>query len=155
MRCDECGAEFSGDKTCLARFHALLAAEVDNEELRQMHGLTVLTYHLQHPTLIKPWYQIFGAGVLQRVFGQGEDWGEVLVETHPRRIGRRADAAIVRLKAARGSATPNWVVTHPIAGELTIATIDPDPSPGPAQQILAWARSVAEHRYLRTGDEQL
>jgi hypothetical protein len=49
---------------------------------------------------------------------------------------------------------PNWVVTHPIAGELTIATIDPDPSPGPAQQILACARSVAEDRYLRTGDVQ-
>jgi hypothetical protein len=83
MRCDKCGAEFSGDETCLARFHALLAAEVDNEELRQMHGLTVLTYHLQHPTLTKPWYQNFGAGVLQRVFGQGDDWGEVLMETHP------------------------------------------------------------------------
>jgi len=154
MRCDECGAEFSGDETCLARFHALLAAEVDNEELRQMHGLTVLTYHLQHPTLTKPWYQNFGAGVLQRVFGQGDDLGEVLMETHPTRIGRRADAGIARLKAAGGSAMPNWVVTHPIAGELTIATIDPDPSPGPAQQILAWARSVAEHRYLRTSDEQ-
>jgi len=154
MRCEECGAEFSGDETCLARFHALLAAEVDNEELRQMHGLTVLTYHLQHSTLTKPWYQNFGAGVLQRVFGQGDDWGEVLMETHPRRIGRQADAVIARLKAAGGSAMPNWVVTHPIAGELTIATIDPDPSPGPAQQILAWARSVAEHRYLRTGDVQ-
>jgi len=79
MRCGECGAEFSGGETCLARFHALLAVEGDNEELRQMHGLTVLTYYLQPPTLTKPWYQIFGAGVLQRVFGQGEDWGEALM----------------------------------------------------------------------------
>ncbi len=44
MRCDDCGAEPSGEETCLDRFHALLAAEVDNEELRRMHGPTVLTY---------------------------------------------------------------------------------------------------------------
>jgi hypothetical protein len=154
MRCGECGAESGGDETCLDRFHALLAAEDDNEELRQMHGLTVLTYHLQHPSLTKPWYQLFGARVLQRVFGHGEDWGEVLMETHPRRIGRRADAAVARLKAAGGPTMPSWVVSHPIAGELTIATMDPDASPGPAHQVLAWAQSVAEQRYLCPGDEQ-
>ena len=154
MRCDECGAELAGDETCLARFHILLAAEVDNEELRRMHGLTVLTYHLQHPSLTKPWYQLFGARVFQRVFGQGEDWGDVLMETHPRRIGRRADAAVARLKAAAGPTMPEWVVTHPIAGEMTIAMIDPDAVPGPAQQVLAWARSVAERRYLHASDEQ-
>ncbi|HEX2282781.1 MAG TPA: DUF5946 family protein [Thermomicrobiales bacterium] len=149
MRCGECGAETAGDETCLARFHSLLAAEVDNEELRRMHGLTVLTYHLQHPSLTKPWFQLFGADVFRRVFGQGEDWGSVLMETHPRRIGRRADLADARLKAAGGPTMPGWVVSHPIAGELTIATIDPGASPGPVQQILAWARSVAEYRVLR------
>jgi hypothetical protein len=153
MRCNECGAEFAGDETCLDRFHALLAAEVDIEELRRMHGLTVLTYHLQHPSLTKPWYQLFGARVLQRVFGQGEDWGDVLMETHPRRIGRRADAAVARLKATAGPTMPDWVVSHPIEGELTIASVDPDASTGAAQQIFAWARSVAEQRYLRASDE--
>ena len=154
MRCVECGAEIAGDETCLARFHSLLAAEVDNEELRGMHGLTVLTYYLQHPSLTKPWYQLFGSRVFQRVFGQGEDWGDVLMETHPSRIGRRADAAVARLKAASGPTMPDWVVSRPIAGELTIAAIDPDAPPGAAQQVRAWARSVAEHRFLRTGDEQ-
>src|SRR5215203_1439444 len=126
MLCDECGVEFSGDETCLAHFHALLAAEVDNEELRQMHGLTVLTYHLQHPSLTKPWYQLFGARVLQRVFGQGEDWGDVLMEPHPRRIGRPAAAAVARLKAAAAPTLPSWVISHPTAGELPIATIEPN-----------------------------
>ena len=153
MRCEECGAESVGAETCLDRFHALLAAEAENEELRRMHGLTVLTYHLQHPSLTKPWYQLFGRDVLQRVFERGEAWGDVLMETHPRRIGRRADAAIARLKAAAGPTMPSWVVSHPIAGELTIATIDPDASPGPVQQVLTWARSVAEQRYLHTRGE--
>src|SRR3954452_14700301 len=113
------------DETWLDRFHTMLAGEVGNEELRQMHGLTVLMYHLHHPTLTKPWYQISGAGVFQRMFGRGEDWGDVLTEIHPRRIGRRADPAIARLKAAAGFTMPNWVVSHPFAGESTNATIDP------------------------------
>lgn len=154
MRCEECGADVSGDETCLDRFHTLLAAEVDSEELRRMHGSTVLTYHLQHPSLTKPWYQIFGAGVLQRVLEQGEDRGDVLMETHPRRIGRRADGAVARLKATAGPTMPKWVISRPIPGELTIATIDPETSPGPAQLVLAWARSVAEQRYIRTGAER-
>jgi hypothetical protein len=153
MRCDECGADLPGAETCLDRFHTLLAAEVGNEDLRQMHGLTVLTYHLQHPSLTKPWYQLFGAGVYQRVFGQGEDWGDVLMEAHPRRIGRRADAAVARLKAASGPTMPDWIVSHPIAGELTIATIDANASPGPDEQVLTWARSVAECRFLGTGQQ--
>ena len=113
MRCAECGADVPNNETCLDRFHALLAAEAENEELRRMHGLTVLTYHLQHPSLTKPWYQLFGAHVLQRVFGQGEDWGDVLMEIHPRRIGRRADAAVARLKAAEGPTMPNGLSLIP------------------------------------------
>lgn len=119
-----------------------------------MPGLTVLTYHLQHPLLTEPWYQVFGAGVFQRVFSDGEDWGEVLMETHLRRIGRRADAAIARLKAAAGPTMPSWVLSHPIVGELTVATIDPDRSPGPGQQVLAWSRSGAMNRRLRAFNVQ-
>jgi len=118
-----------------------------------MHGLTVLTYYLQHPALTKPWYQRFAARVMQRVFEQGEPWADVLLETHPRGIGRRADAAVARLKAAGGTDMPGWVVGHPIAGELTVTSIDPGSTSGQAARIEQWARSVAEHRVLgKTGE---
>jgi hypothetical protein len=113
-----------------------------------MHGLTVLTYHLQHPSLTKPWYQVYGARVMWRVFAQGEHWADVLMETHPRRIGRRADAAVARLKAGGPPSMPEWVIAQPIAGELTIASIALDAPAGQAAQILVWARSVAEHRFV-------
>ena len=148
MRCEECGADPPGESMCLDYFHALLAAEVENAELRSMHGLTVLTYHLQHPSLTKPWYQVFGKEVMRRVFADGEDWGNVLMESHPRRIGRRADAEVARLKAAGGATMPGWVVTQPIAGEITVAAVSPGAPSGQTEQILAWARSVAEHRYI-------
>lgn len=113
-----------------------------------MHGLTVLTYHLQHPSLTRPWYQIYGKVVMRRVFADGEHWGDVLMETHPRRIGRRADAEVARLKTAGGPTMPAWVITQPLAGELTVTTVSPEEPAGQAEQVLAWARSVAEYRFL-------
>jgi hypothetical protein len=150
MRCEECGADPPGGRTCLDHFHALLAAETDNAELRGMHGLTVLIYSLQHPSLTKPWYQIFGSEVMRRVFGDGERWGDVLMESHPKRIGRRADAAVARLKAAGGAEMPDWVIAQPIAGELTVTAVSPTAPSGQTEQVLAWAKSVAEHRFLAT-----
>lgn len=149
MQCPECGAELPGDETCLSRFHELLAAETHNDELRQMHGLTVLTYHLQHPSLTKPWYQLYGAEVMPRIFGNGEDWLTVLLAGHPRGVGRRQSAkAVAELKARGGAEMPDWVITTPISGELTVNAVDPDAPSGQSEQVLAWAQSVAEHRYL-------
>ncbi len=149
MTCEECGADPPGAETCLNRFHALLAAEVDNEGLRRMHGLTVLTYYLQHPSLTKPWYQVFGAEVMRRVFTHGENWGDVLMETHPRGVGRqRADAAVARLKAGAPSVMPDWVITRPIPSELTVTSIDPESVESQVDMVVAWARSVAEHRFV-------
>ena len=55
MRCAECGAELPGEERCKDRFHALLAAEQHHPEAAAMHGLFVLAYHAQHPSLCKPW----------------------------------------------------------------------------------------------------
>ena len=149
MRCDECGAELPAEETCLDRFHALLAAEADRNELARMHGLTVLTYYLQHPSLTKPWYQRYGADALRRVFGQGEQWLDVLMEHHPRGVGRRRSAAaMAALKATGGPGMPDWVIPHPIPGELTVDSVDHMAAAGQSAQVEAWARSVAEHRVL-------
>ncbi len=117
-----------------------------------MHGLTVLTYYLQHPSLCKPWYQVSGRETMRRIFGRGEDWQTVLLEGHPRGVGRQQSAAILaRRKAAGPAEKPDWVITHPISGELTVESIDPNGPSGQGDQVLAWARSVAEHRFLTPG----
>jgi hypothetical protein len=141
MRCDECGASLPGEERCLDRFHALLAAEVYNAELARMHGLTVLTYYTQHPSRAKPWLQVANYAVLRRAFGEGRDWLATLREgnTH---------ANVARLKATVGPTMPPWVVTAPVAGELTVVDVDPVAPLGQAEQVLAWARSVAERRVL-------
>ncbi len=149
LHCEECGAALADGGTCIDQFHALLAAEAYSDVLRQMHGLTVLTYYLQHPSLTKPWYQAFGRQTMRRIFVDGENWLTVLLEEHPRGVGRqRSAAAIARRKAAGPDDMPEWVVTRPIPGELHVTAIDADAGAGHAEQVLAWARSVAEHRFL-------
>ena len=46
--CPECGAPQSR-LTCRARLELLLAWEVDDEALRELHFLTVASFNLQHP----------------------------------------------------------------------------------------------------------
>jgi hypothetical protein len=158
----ECGADLPEAETCEGRFHALLAAEAENEELRCMHGLTVLTYHLQHPSRTKPWYQEFGAEVLRRAYGRGIDWTDAVAAVagrpggfdHERNRWRQVgpqkswERALNERKAAAGSEMPAWVVATPIAGEATVGTVDPGAASRQADQVLAWARSVAAHRFL-------
>jgi len=162
MNCPACGAELPGEETCWDRFGTLLAAEAENEELARLHGLTVLTYHLQHPSRTKPWYQEYGAAVMRRVFGDGEDWVDALageagrpggfdrVRHRWRQVGPQKgwEDAFNERKRAAGAAMPAWVVSEPIPGEATVAVVDPRAPSGQAAQVMAWARSVAEHRCL-------
>lgn len=150
--CPECGAALAGVSACIDHFHALLAAEAEHAELRAMHGLTVLSYYAQHPSLTRPWIQVAYRAALYRVFALGEPWSTVLLENHPRGVGRRKSAANTTLAKAAGPATmPNWVVTSPVPGEATVASIDLRAPSGQREQVEAWARSVAEHRYLPLG----
>ncbi|HEX8229930.1 MAG TPA: DUF5946 family protein [Chloroflexia bacterium] len=147
MRCEECGADM-GDETCMDRFHALLVAESHSQEAADMHGLTVLTYHVQHPSLTKPWYQVACYGFLRRIFEEGRegrDWEAIITEGGMKK--RQAD--VTRWKATIGPEMPPEIVTQPVAGEMTIADIDPAAPPGHSERVLAWARSVAERRVLK------
>ena len=47
--CEQCGASLAEGRTCQDDFHQLLFWEAENPEFWQVHHLTVLCYHLQHP----------------------------------------------------------------------------------------------------------
>jgi hypothetical protein len=148
MKCAECGADMPGEETCLDRFYTLLGAEYHSPEVSEMHGLAVLIFHLQHPSLTKPWYQAYGYEFMRRIFGEGrdgKDWLEVL--TGGGMQARQADVA--RWKARYGTKMPTEIVTQPLPGEMTVADIDPEAPPGHRERVLVWARSVAEGRVLK------
>jgi hypothetical protein len=144
--CQHCGASFSDDTTCADRFSELLLAEGHDQGLAQMHALTVLTYHVQHPQLTRPWYQIEAREALRRVFEDGEPVDAVFV----RRRGaesRAYGAALARRKHAAGNAMPSWVTDRPVLGEMTVRDLDPAIHGGWQERIMSWARSVAALRF--------
>lgn len=149
VRCFECGAELPGAETCRDRFHALLAAEWDHPEAAAMHALFVFTYHAQHPSLCKSWLRVWQREVMREIYGQGRDWRAVLA--WPRDRARRQEA-VDRARSRHVGACGIPMVGEPIAGEATVADLPaPDspryPSEYPAA-VEAWARSVAERRFL-------
>jgi hypothetical protein len=51
-----------GDEGRMYRFHLLLAAEQHHSEAAVMHGLFVLAYYAQHPSLSKVWLRVAARG---------------------------------------------------------------------------------------------
>ncbi len=54
QRCPECGTPWPDNVTCESLFHQMLFWEAENPALGEVHHLTVLCYHLQHPSLYSP-----------------------------------------------------------------------------------------------------
>lgn len=52
--CPDCNAFLSDHLTCQDHFHQLLFWENEVPEYGEVHHLTVLCYHLQHPSLYSP-----------------------------------------------------------------------------------------------------
>lgn len=149
VRCAECGAELPGEERCKDRFHALLAAEQHHPEAAEMHGLFVLAYHVQHPSLCKPWLRAFQRETLREIFGKGRPWKEVLAWPKDR-TRRQEGVDRAKERFSGGPQTPAF--GRPVTGETTVADL---PTPGssgyPAEypdKVESWARSVAECRFL-------
>jgi Family of unknown function (DUF5946) len=131
------------------RFHLLLAAEQQYPEAAAMHGLFVLTYYAQHPSLSKPWLRAAQREWLREIFDEGKDWRAVL--SWPEDRARRQEA-VDRAKRRFARAPEVPAIGRPVKGEMTVAGLGTPGSPGyPSEypaRVEAWARSVAENRIL-------
>ncbi len=52
--CPECGAAREVGQSCETYFHQMLFWEAEHPAYGEVHHLTVLCYHLQHPSLYSP-----------------------------------------------------------------------------------------------------
>ena len=52
--CPECGAPWDDEGSCEQAFHQMLFWEAEDPARGVVHHLTVLCYHLQHPSLYSP-----------------------------------------------------------------------------------------------------
>lgn len=125
------------------RFHAFLAAEWEYPEAAAMHGLFVLVYHVQHPSLCRPWMRARQREISTEV----RPWQKVLDWPRDR---RQRQEAVDRIKARLPGTTDSPEAGRPIPGEITVADLGSPGSPDyPSEyprKVESWAKSLVECR---------
>ncbi len=71
--CPECGALWRDGVTCADHFHQMLFWENEDSANWAVHHLTVLCYHLQHPSLYAPDGLEHATGLLIKFVDEGVD----------------------------------------------------------------------------------
>ena len=114
-----------------------------------MHGLFVLAYHVQHPSLCKPWMRAHQRETLREIFVEGRPWREALSWPKDRRQ-RQKTVDLLKDRPVRTADAPE--AGGPIPGEMNVVDLgSPDSPDYPSeypQRVESWARSLAEHRLL-------
>ena len=136
--CPECGAAWQHAETCETYFHQMLFWEAEFPAYGEVHHLTVLCYHLQHPHLYSP------TGLREA--------RHLLVEF----VARGTTPAEVR-KHNRGfvdSGTRTWKITATTAAHgsydqtiiwpMTAVDVVAGGSDHYCENVRAWARSIYE-----------
>ena len=133
--CEACGAPRLDGRSCDDDFHTLLAWEYERPELRQLHHLLVLTYHVQHPHLYSPEGLAYARRMLADFL-----------------VGMSSAAARARGQAVLGSDRRGWKLTatptsrgsHPRRPyyPLTVAAVVDAGIDLAAEQIDRWARTT-------------
>lgn len=125
--CPECGAS-QAPLTCRQRLELLLAWEVDDDELRARHFLTVASFNLQHPAAFTDEAR---TGLEQALAGYLD--GRLSITDIRRRASR----------ATRVHRPVNEVRPQKRSWPMTIdAVATPGQAAGAAERVAAWAESI-------------
>jgi hypothetical protein len=136
--CPECGSAWSNGITCREHFEQMLAWEFEYPEVNTVHHLTVVCYHLQHPSLYSP-EGLRGAIHLLADFLDGG-----LNPEDVRRRDRQKLASGVRKYKIKGTPASHGVYSSPVHWTLTAADVI---AGGPAlydQNVKKWAGAVLD-----------
>lgn len=134
--CPECGAPWPEGRTCSDDFHQLLAWEFEDSRRWEVHHLTVLCYHIQHPSLYSPSGLRGATQLLGQFLEQRLSTGEVR-----RRIRRNVDSG---KRSGPITARPgaSGAYTHPVAWPMTAAQVVAGGADAYCDNVRAWAEST-------------
>jgi hypothetical protein len=135
--CPECGSDWSESKTCHDHFNQLLFWELENLVLfQQAHHLSVLSYHLQHPSLYSP---------------EGLSWAIKLLidyyesDVHPRdSLSRERDNLDSGKRDFKFLGKPgrHGVYQNPVVWSMTIFDVVGSGKENYVSSVNAWAASI-------------
>lgn len=137
-RCPECGAAWADGTTCQDHFHQMLFWEAENPANGEVHHLTVLCYHLQHPSLYSPEGLTVAMHLLE---------GFVVHDATPREVRQRNRATMdsgERKFKIKGTPASYGAYDHPVQWTMTAADVTAGGADHYCDNVRAWTRSVYE-----------
>jgi hypothetical protein len=137
-KCPECRSAWQDGITCRDHFEQMLAWEFEYPEINTVHNLTVVCYHLQHPSL----YSLEGLRGAIQLLAEFLDGGITPQEVR-RRDGQKLDSGVRKYKI-KGTPASHGAYPSPIHWTMTAADVI---AGGPAlydQNVKKWARSVLD-----------
>jgi len=136
-QCPECGALWGDGRTCRDHFDQMLAWEFEDPGgAGAAHHLTVLCYHLQHPSLYSPEGLEYG----KRLLAEFVDGG-VSPEAVRRRNRDHVNSINHKFKI-KGTPDSHGSYDHTIAWTMTAADVTTDGLNDYCERVRAWAWSV-------------
>lgn len=131
--CPDCGAILPEGQSCQDYFYQILYWEQEDSRVAAVHHLTVLCYHLQHPSLFTNDALRFGRQQLHEFVIEG-----LSPQAMRQRIGEKVDSGKRTWKV---SGTPGSYET-PIPWTMTIVDAAGHHIDGSWDRVRAWAQSM-------------
>ncbi len=135
-KCPECGAVWAGGQTCEELFHQMLYWEAEHPAYGEVHHLTVLCYHLQHPSLYSP----DGLNEARRLLAQFVEQGTSPVKVRQANQAR-ADSSR-RTWKIKATATARRSYNRSMEWPMTAADVVAGGADHYCDNVRAWARSI-------------
>ena len=135
-KCPECGASWDGDHTCQDDFYQMLFWEAEDPRRGEVHHLTVLCYHLQHPSRYSPDGLVYAQQLLVNFVQEGAAPQEVRKQKRDQVDSGRRSWKVTSRSGARG------VYTHPVRWTMTAADVVAAGAEAYCESVRAWAQSI-------------
>ena len=134
--CPECGATWQAGGNCESQFHQMLYWEDENPRRGAVHHLTVLSYHLQHPTLYSPEGLEYGKQLLVDFLEGGGT---------PQQVHKRRQVEVdsgQRSWKIPGTPEAHGTYQHPVRWNITAQDVVKAGAEAYIQQVQEWARLI-------------
>lgn len=136
QHCLECGAEVQEGETCQEHFYQMLGWESERPANWAVHHLTVLCYHLQHPSLYSPEGLRAGFTLLSDFLERGATPMEVRKERGPQVNSGTRTWKIKGTPASHGAYDP------PVAWSMTSDQVIAAGIDNYCESVRTWASSI-------------
>ena len=134
--CPECGAALADGASCETDFHQLLFWETENPANWAVHHLTVLCYHLQHPSLYSQDGLEGGKELLTAFVRDGKSPTEIRQNSRDKVNSSNRQWKITARPDSKGT------YPHPVVWTMTTADVVACGSDHYCDSVREWARRV-------------